>query len=117
MILKQIVTKFIVLLALPFCFGFSTIATSSCIGTYASYTESNIIELVINQDNTFSYIEKLCTGKDLKSTGSWESKHNAIILLPEDKSIDFHTKWKFDKEGTKANSRKGLLFYTLRRVL
>ncbi len=116
MILKQIVTNFIVLLALPLCFGFSTITAPSFIGTYASYTDANTIELVINQDNTFAYTEKLCTGKDVKSTGVWEAKNNAIILLPKDNSIDFHTKWKFDKEGAKANSRKGMLFYTLRKV-
>jgi len=103
-------------LVIVLCFGFTPVSNAVFLGTYASYTKANTIELIVNQDNTFSYTEKLCTGKNLKCNGVWKAKRNSIILESSNKTLNFHKKWKFDKAGTKANSRNGMLFYTLRKV-
>lgn len=71
---------------------------------------ANMIELKINPDASFSYIDNSNPNKKLLLTGTWTSKGNRLYLISDDKQTSFHRKWKFDKSGQCIKSRYQLNF-------
>lgn len=102
---------------LPLLYSFTLAKQDSYVGTYSAVSNHNTIELVVDANQTYSYTQKLCSGKDLQLSGVWTWKNKAIILLQNDKSIRFHKVWRFSKDGSVARSRSGMLFYTLRKAV
>lgn len=86
----------------------------SLIGTYG-FSEDNPakIELVLNENKTFTYQDYSNPAKHIDVNGNWEVKNKKILLKSDDSESSFHSKWKIAKNGMVLKSRKGITFYTL----
>ena len=86
------------------------------VGTYGACGEDpSGIELVINDDHTFTYRDLSNPNRKIEVSGAWTEKGNHIILKDDNQSTNFHRRWKIGQDGMVAKSRRGLNFYTLRR--
>lgn len=107
------------ILALFMIILFSAFAEDEQKGIKVTYGASDSnpaqIELKLNEDMSFSYQDFSVASDKIQLKGSYEIQNKKIILQAEDGSRDFHRKWKISKDGTKARSRKAMLFYTLTR--
>jgi len=94
--------------------AFTNPSKTSVVGSYGvSATDPARIELTLCADYTFSYQDFSDPAKPIQVSGNWEQKGNAVQLLHANSTYTFHDKWKFDKDGAVAKSRKGMTFYTL----
>ena len=94
--------------------SFVNISTESIAGTYGVCgTNQSTVELKLNADNTFHYIDNSNLKKKINVTGKWSMKKNRIALHGDNAEINFHNNWKIDNQGIAAMSRKGLAFYRL----
>ena len=90
--------------------------TPNYIGTYGvSNNNSSHLKLTIEEDGSFTYKDFTNPKKKINVSGTWNIKNGKITLNSASK-INYHNKWKFNKDGTVAKSRKGLLFYTLHKT-
>ena len=89
--------------------SFSLKSTTDFIGTYGD----SIMELVINEDHTFTYKSSFNSNNVINEGGTWELKGDAVILKCKDKSVP--KKWKVKNAGKTVKSRKGMIFYTLQK--
>jgi hypothetical protein len=89
-------------------------------GTYGvcSYQSSgkSILSLILNQDQTFHYIDNTNPSKPIDVTGNYELNNNQIVLQNDKTTYQFHTKWKIDGNTKCIKARKGLTFYRLCNV-
>lgn len=83
--------------------------------SYESKSES-ILKLVLNQDQTFHFIDKTNAKKPIDVTGSWNLQNNTIQLKGYTCNYSIHHKWKIDNNQLCIKSRKGLNFYRLCNV-
>lgn len=98
-------------------FAFHPAPKADLAGTYTvSENDPSQIQLVLNADNTFSYRDYSNAAEKIEVKGKWESKGRSIQLLSSTSTVSFHDKWKIDQEGNVAKSRKGMCFYTLRKL-
>lgn len=97
--------------------SFTESGTSNFVGTYG-VSENNPagIELVLNEDNTFTYKDFSNKAKPIDVGGKWELKNNKILLKNTSTNISFHNKWRITKDGKFAKSRKGLAYYSLLKL-
>jgi hypothetical protein len=110
---KIILTPFILIILLTL-FSFTTPNELDFVGTYGvSENDPASIELTLNKNKTFTYMDLSNPNEQLNVTGDWEVKNNKILLKNYTSEFAFHTKWKILKEGMVAKSRKGMTFYTL----
>lgn len=86
-------------------------------GTYGvcSYEISNkaVLNLVLNLDKTFRYIDNTNPKKAIDLTGNYELVNNRIVLQNYTSTFKFHTNWKIDGNTKCIKARKGLTFYRL----
>ena len=86
-------------------------------GTYGiTNTDPSGIELVINENHTFTFKDFSNPKNKINTTGTWAIKKEFIVLKSSDSNQKFHTKWKITNKGSKAKSRKGMTFYTLCKI-
>ena len=94
--------------------SFTMKTENTIIGTYGvSKNDPSGIELVINENHTFSYKDFSNPKKTINTTGTWKTSKGIVILTSTDFTGTFHNKWKFTPDGHIAKSRKGMTYYTL----
>lgn len=92
------------------------IPSSKFTGTYGfcnctkGTDKTNLIELNLNQDLSFSYTDRSDPKHPLQLNGTYTTNGNKMKLIPSQKSRSFHQKWKFEKEGKCITSRHKLNF-------
>lgn len=74
------------------------------------------IELVLNEDYTFSYRDFSDPQKKVDVTGRWEWRKSSIVLHANAAGQRFHDRWKPEADGTAIRSAKGMTFYRLVRL-
>lgn len=72
----------------------------------------NIIELQLNPDHTFSYIDNSIEQK-VKTKGTWTMKNNQLTLGNYPTSLKIHKRWTIDKNAKCLKSRMGMNFRRL----
>ncbi len=78
--------------------------------------ENNIpayLELTLNEDNTFHYIDKTNAAKPIDTKGNWTMGKNTIMLSNYQSGFAIHNKWKVDKNTKCLKSKRGMTFYRL----
>ena len=106
-----ITTAFFCLITLQ---SFTTSFDSNLIGTYGvSKNDPSKIQLVLSENNTFTYQDFSNPNKKINVSGTWTIKRNHVVLTATNSETAFHNKWKIDSTGKVATSRKGLTFYSL----
>ena len=94
--------------------SFKIKTNNNIIGTYGvSINDPSGIQLVINEDQTFSYKDFSNPKKTINTTGTWKTSKGIVILTSTNFTGTFHNKWKFTEDGDIAKSRKGITYYTL----
>lgn len=97
--------------------SFTNTPTYNFIGTYGvSEGNPNVIELTLNEDNTFTYKDFSNSEKQIDVKGNWTAKNGIITLTNHSSAFSFHDKWKIKMDGKVAKSRKGMTFYTLMKL-
>jgi hypothetical protein len=82
------------------------------IGTYGIYPNSStiLIELKLNDDFTFNYVNNANLTKPVNTKGNWKVIGNTIELENFKSAFPINTKWTIDKDQPCLKSRKGLEF-------
>lgn len=112
--MKKLISPAVALLLIISTFGFKATNSTELTGTYGvSDTDPSQIELVLNEDHSYTYQDFSNSAKKIEVSGEWELKNKNTILLKSDSELSFHNKWKIVDEGKTAKSRNGLCFYTL----
>ncbi len=96
--------------------------TAGVAGKYGvcSYAEAPAqeisVELTLNPDNTFHYIDNSNTENKIDVSGKWTLYEGDIYLTdyPTGKSI--HKIWKTEKDSSCLKSRKGMTYYRLCKI-
>jgi hypothetical protein len=89
---------------------------SSISGTYgvcSSEVSSHKLELTLNEDKSFHYINKTNPDNSINISGTWSQKGNVISLNNLSSDIDINDKWTIDKKDNCISSRKGILWTRL----
>ncbi len=110
-----ILTSFIatILVALS---SFTKNSSERFVGVFGvSENDPSGIELVLNEDQTYTYKDLSNPNSQINVSGNWILKKDQLILLNNGSNSSFHSKWKISDDGMVAKSRKGLSFYTLRK--
>lgn len=95
-------------------FSFTNTSEENFSGTYGvSENDPVIIELILNENKTFTYKDFSNSTQKIDVKGDWEVENNQVVLKNYDTKNSIHSKWKIVKDGMVAKSRKGLTFYTL----
>ncbi len=112
--MKAITQYFLITIFLTSLMSFINAPEVKFAGTYNVYDSNTaIIELVLNEDMTFTYVDHSNSNKKIDVSGTWEVKNNHILLKNYESEYSFHDKWKIEKNGMVAKSRHGITFYTL----
>lgn len=80
-----------------------------------SADDSSQIQLVLNDDHSFTYQDFSNPDHKITVDGKWESRNNTIILSTSNTYLRFHSKWRISADGQVAKSRMGMTFYSLFR--
>lgn len=98
--------------ALFFLFNSFTLKLdSNFIGTYGD----EIIQLVLNEDQTFTFNSTFDSDNKINQKGTWEIKRGKAILKSVNKNSDLPLKWTLKNDGKTIKSRNKFVFYTLQR--
>jgi len=115
--MKNILTSSIAIVSILLLCSFTATNDDSFVGIYGvSQSDPSAIELKLNADNTFSYQDFSNPENQIKVQGTWSAKNDVIQLNADNSETSFHDKWKITNEGNSAKSRKGMTFYTLRKL-
>lgn len=71
------------------------------------------VELTINEDFTFHYVDNFNPKKMIDLKGTWTLNENAILLKDYKSEFRIHDKWQIDNNEKCLKSRKGLEFTRL----
>ena len=82
-------------------------------GTYGVNNSNNSLRLVINDDNTFHYINSTNPKTPIDVKGKWELRGNAVYLKNYRSEFRINTKWKVGKDCPCLRSVKGIEFTRL----
>ena len=114
--MKKLITPALALLLICSTFGFKATNLTELIGTYGvSDSDPSQIELVLNEDHSYTYQDFSNPSKKIQVSGEWELKNKNTLNLKSDSDLSFHKKWKIVDEGQTAKSRNGISFYTIRK--
>ena len=112
--MKRLGLQLSFLVVLCAIYSFTPVSNSSIYGVYGvSENDPSSIELTINKDQTFSFIDNSNPNKQINVSGKWEQKGRYIVLENDEYAHSFHQKWRVVKNGEVAKSRKGMTFYTI----
>lgn len=89
--------------------SFTLKSNSDFTGTYGD----SIMELVLNENHTFTFNSSFDSDNKIKEKGTWEIKKGNVFLKSKNKSLP--TKWKVKNEGKTIKSRSKFVFYTLQK--
>lgn len=87
-------------------------------GTYGVCGESNapMIELTINEDYTFHYLDNSNPAKKVDISGTWTLNGNTVRLKDFNSPFAIHEKWNIDKNDKCLKSRRGMEWRRLCQV-
>jgi hypothetical protein len=71
------------------------------------------IQLILNENKTFHYIDQSVPDRKLDITGNWILEHNKIILKDYKNDFAIHDKWTYQSEDQCLKSRNQLNFRRL----
>jgi len=71
------------------------------------------VELTLNPDHTFSYLNASNPAQKVDLKGSWKMSGKKVVLQADTAEKNFHKNWKFDNNQLCILSRKGLNFIRL----
>lgn len=91
-------------------FSFTPKTSTDIVGIFGD----DLMQLVLNEDNTFSYANTF-TLKEKKITGTWEIQKGKIRLTSLEKTSQLPKKWVLKNGGKTVKTRKGMAFYTLQK--
>lgn len=97
-------------------------AASSIAGKYGVCSvdkeEAHIVsvELTLNTDNTFSYIDNTDPDNKIRLSGKWSVHDGDVVLSDYPAVVKIHRIWKPEKDGSALKARKGTAFYRLCRM-
>jgi|688.fasta_scaffold06030_14 hypothetical protein len=74
------------------------------------------VELILNSDNTFSYIDNTDRDNKLHVSGKWSLYEGDVFLTDYPPGVRIHKIWKTEKNSTVLKSRKGTAYYRLCRI-
>ncbi len=115
--MKKINRTLIALLALTLSFAFSNPANDGLDVVYGvSNSDPSQIKLTLKPDFTFEYQDFSVAENKINVHGTYLVKNNKVQLLSNKGEGKFHSNWRITEKGTAAKSRKGLTFYTLRKI-
>ena len=89
--------------------SFTLKSDSDFTGTYGD----SIMELILNENHTFTFNSSFDLDNKIKEKGTWEINKGNLFLKSENK--DLPTKWKVKNEGKTIKSRSKFVFYTLQK--
>ena len=93
--MKKLITPALALLFIISSFGFKANHLNELIGTYGvSDTDPSQIELVLNEDYSYTYQDFSNPSKKIEVSGQWELRKENIVILNSDSELSFHKKWK-----------------------
>lgn len=111
--MKKLSTLFLFAISI-ITWSFINVANENIAGTYGVCSTKNItVELKLNKDNSFEYINNSNPKKLIHVNGKWSVKKNKIMLHDYSPELKIHNKWKLDKQGIAVSARNGLAFYRL----
>lgn len=84
---------------------------SDYVGSYGD----SIMELVLNDDYTFTFKSSFDSDNNINHKGTWEIKRGKAFLKCEKKNSAMPVMWKFKNEGKTIKSRNKFVFYTLQK--
>jgi len=109
-------TQILLLASLFFFTSFTMAPESEISGRYgAADSDPAQIELVLNEDYTFTYQDYSNSAKKIEVSGNWNLKNGHVILNNAEADVKFHTKRKITGDNKVAKSRMGMTFYWLVR--
>ncbi len=87
-------------------------------GTYSSGQKAkqptnghnSVLELKLNDDNTFVYYNETNPKKIVEVKGTWEVQDKYIVLKSSSNTSDYPNKWKLDQSYSCIKARKGMEF-------
>jgi hypothetical protein len=74
------------------------------------------LELTLNTDNTFSYVDNTDPDNKIRLSGKWSMHDGDVILSDYPAVAKIMRIWKPEKDGSALKSRKGTAFYRLCRM-
>lgn len=74
------------------------------------------IRLTLNEDYTFEYQDYSVPSEPIKTAGNWVLNKETVQLVNFASEYKFHTKWKITSDGKFIKSRKGITFYSLKKL-
>ncbi len=84
---------------------------SDAVGVYGD----EIMELVLNEDYTFTFKSTFDSENKIIQKGNWEMKRGKAFLRCENPNSALPIKWTFTNEGKTIKSRNKFVFYTLQK--
>ena len=112
-LLKSLILTSVLFLSL----AFKNATQPDFIGTYGiSKNYPAKLELNINADMTFTYLDYSDPKNKIESRGTWEVKDNITFLHDQTATFPYRSKWKIEKDGRAVRSRKGIAFYRLAKL-
>ena len=108
-------TKMVLTLAVAATFSFSPNPEAGIAGKYGvcACQEAPIVQLTLNEDHSFSYLDRSNPSKKVDVTGTWTLEKGRVVLGGYTSTYSFHTIWKVEDGGMTVKSRKGLAWYRL----
>ena len=94
-----------------FLFSFQP-SESTVDGIYGVCSDSGTVELQLNPDGTYHYMDRSDSKALVDVQGTWVANNKKIYLKNND-HLQFHRKWHISSDGNVAKSRKGMAFYRL----
>lgn len=74
------------------------------------------VELTLNPDNTFTYVDNSNDDEKINITGTWSLYEGDIYLANYPAGIKIFRIWKAEKNFAAIKSRKGTAYYRLCRI-
>lgn len=114
--MKNLIKVSFLVVLITVSYAFTEKSDSEFIGVYGvSADDPSQIQLVLNDDHSFTYQDFSNPDHKIDVDGKWELKNDKIILSGSDINLRFHSKWKISDDGQVAKSRMGMSFYSLVR--
>lgn len=108
-------SKLFLTVAVAAAFSFGPNPEEQIAGTYGvcACKDAPIVQLTLNADHSFSYLDRSNPEKKIEVSGTWELRKGKVILGGYSSPYSFHTEWKVEEGGVAVKSRKGMTWYRL----
>jgi hypothetical protein len=92
--------------------SFTKAVKSEVVGNYGD----SIIQLSLNDDNTFSHYSSFDANNKIEANGTWLLEKGKIVLQSKIENNNLPKEWKLKNEGQTIKSRNGMIFFTLQKA-